>query len=280
MNLRSVVLMIAAAILAAGLVGCGGGGGPNPLAPVPGAMLTFDTSVTPIDTKSPSKAIVNVALDDGALVKAYDYATGLPIKDGTIEQGKCQLTLKSDLTVLVVATGTKTVEGEVRNYRLSMIIAETPAAEKEYTLEPVSSLAAEAIVHEHPMAEDKRLSDDIVQAVEDTVLTYLDSNPDETFYLGGSLMPADKNLGEEGSIDPTKLAPVIEEAAKEVDDAMVDAKNAVQQIKQAGIPFQQLVLDDRTNLDAAYHAVESKYRAVWNRIGKLIGPAAFAEMKY
>lgn len=278
MRWKPALFITAAVVLSAILTGCGGGGGGGTIES-PGVTLSFITSADAVGDRSPSRAIY-ANLDAGATVVVYDYPTGQELAHGTLgADGRCGVRITPGLTVAVVIAGTRTVDGAAKSYRLSMVIPIIPQISKEYVVDPISSMAAEALAQGHPLGMGTILCDEILQRVLDKVREFVDSSPHTDYSLGGGIFGG-TGFGASGGIDAAKLADVIAEASKPIDNNIAAAKNAVRQIKDAGSPITLMVGQERPDIEGIFTAVQGKYSALAQRLEKLIMPASFGHMSF
>lgn len=276
-------LLVAAFVVAAlAVTGCGGGGGGG------GSAITGGTGVLTIIgadagggalTRS-RDGVISAPLDDGAKIEAFDFTDGTKLATGTIKNGKGQIKLPADKTVAVVVTGTR----NGKHYRLSLIIPCTSQAQTEYVANPATTIAAEAIAQKF-FRTGTRIDTATWENVLQEAQTYVDDNPDVDMSIGGGLIEEGKAFGEAGSINEEPLADVIAAVPAEINDKLVKAKNAVLQIKQAGVPFRGLLNDELADIglvaestgkaiaDANLDQYAAKYRQMANRLGYLMIPA-------
>ena len=272
-----VILLIACASIS--LAGCGGGGGGGGSIEMPGVELSLTACTDLVSSKSPARPI-HAVLDAGASVVAYNYATGQELARGTLDaNGSCDLKLTPGLTVAVVVTGTRTEDQTAKSYRLSIIIPVVPQMDADYVADPITSIAAEALASQHPLGGGTILCDEIWDAVVDKAVTFVDAGSVTDFSLGGGVFGG-TSFGAADSIDSSRLADVIQEAAKTINNDMVRAKNAVQQIKDAGTPLEMMLSQERPEIEDLYNTVQSEYSALFERLGTLISPAIFSQLSY
>ena len=258
MNLKPVVLMIAAAILAAGLVGCGGGG-PGSSEPT-GVTLTISADTEWSETRSvTSRATTMIAplADEGSLVVAYDYSTGLEVARGTLTLGTCKLNVTPGLTIVVVITG----KSGGKDYRLSTIIPDVPIADAEVVADPATTIAAEAIAQKHPIGSGTVLDDATFGDVLGEATAYVAANADEDFSLTGGLIGGTA-FGGAGSIVVAEIPDVVAAVPDVINSNLVQAKNAVQQIKEAGVPLMAMTAQEIPDAEGIFtDEVIDKYKA-------------------
>lgn len=260
------------------LTGCGGGGGRGSFE-IPGVQLSLATSVDPVGTRSRSRAVY-ANLDQGAIVTILDYATGEELARGTLDaNGRCDLRVTPGLTAAIVITGTRTVEGTPKPYRLSMLIPLVPQFDADYVVDPISSIAAEAIAGQHPVGTGTILCDEIVRGVVSKVEEYIAATSDSDFSIGGGVISGTV-FGAAANLDSSKLADIIQEAAKPIDNNIAQAKNAVRQIRDAGIPIAMMLSQERPQIEEIYRTTQSKYSALIERIQTLIIPATLGRLSY
>ena len=263
MNARVGLFAIVVAVLAVTLVGCGGGGGGS-IEPT-GVTLTISADTTWAETRSVTSRspIINAPLDIGAVVVAYDYSTGLELARGTITvSGKCRLDVTPGLTIVVVATGTR----GGKDYRLSTIIPNVPIADADVVADPATTIAAEAIAQKHPIGSGTVLDDATFGDVLGEATAYVAANADEDFSLTGGLIGGTA-FGVAGSIDTAKIPDVIDHVPDVINSNLVQAKNAVQQIKEAGVPLMAMTEQEIPDAEGIFtDEVLAKYEALASRL--------------
>lgn len=260
--------------LAVVLSGCGGGGGGSDQ---PGVTLTIgaDTLAGTKTLEVKTRAVDLVApLPQGSTVIVYDFKTGAEITRGTLDAtGKCKVAVTPGLTVAVVVTGT--VDG--KNYRLSLLIPQVPSTDTEYVANPVTSLAAEAIAAKHfkkGVTIDQSTLDEVTEAAYD----FYSSNPDMDYSVGGDVF-AGASFGASDSLT-TEVQQVVDTVPSTLNQNLVAAKNAVQTIKEAGVPLRSLLDQEWPDAQSIFtEAILDNYRALSNAFGQLIGPAIFGDLR-
>lgn len=273
MKVRSLMFVAGIMVLAVVLAGCGGGGGAGPSAPGVSLAIGADTAVQSGRARS---ATLGAQLAEGATVTVYDFKTGQVIKAGTIgADGFCTLDVTPGLTVAVVAVGTG--KEDLKAYRLSMIIPLVPTVDTEYVLYPETSMAAEAIAETY-YAKGKVVDEDTVTTVLEAALAYAAAHPDADYSTTTGTLIAGSQFGVPGSLTD-ELQDVID-AVPTIDDALVAAKNAVQQIKEAGAPLALMLNQDALDLDGLFSSeVIDSYTALGTRLSKLILPVLIGGME-
>ena len=283
--MKNARFLLAAALLVAALVvtGCGGGGGGG------GSAITGGTGVLTIIgadagggalTRS-RDGVITAPLDDGAKIEAFDFTDGTKLATGTIKGGKGRINLPAGKTVAVVVTGTR----NGKQYRLSLIIPCTSQAQTEYVADPATTIAAEAIAQTY-YRQGTMIDDSTWNDVLEDAQAYVAANPEADMSIGGGLIVAGKAFGESGSIDEKTFADLIAKVkGLEINDKLVKAKNAVFQIKQAGVPFRGLLNDELADIgkvaestakaidDANLDQYGEKYREMAQRLDYLMVPA-------
>lgn len=176
------------------------------------------------------------------------------------------------LTVAVVVTGT--LDGKV--YRLSLLIPQVPSVDTEYVANPVTSLAAEAIAAKHfkkGVTIDQGTLDEVTEAAYD----FYSSNPDADYSVGGGVF-AGASFGGSNSLT-TAAQDVVDTVPTTINQNLVAAKNAVQTMKEAGVPLHSLFDQEYPDAQSIFtEAILDKYRALSNAFGQLIGPAIFGNL--
>lgn len=281
--MKKARFLLAAAVVVAALAitGCGGGGGG-------GGAITGGTGVLTIIgadagggvlTRS-RDGVINAPLDDGAKIEAFDFTDGTKLATGTIKSGKGRINLPAGKTVVVIVTGTR----NGKQYRLSLIIPCTSQSQAEYIANPATTIAAEAIAQKF-YKQGKMIDDTTWQNVLKEAQDYIDANPTADVSIGGGLIAAGKAFGEQGSINEDEFANVVAAVPDEINDKLVKAKNAVLQIKQAGVPFKGLLNDELADIalvaqstgkaieNANLHQYGEKYRQMAERMNYLMVPA-------
>jgi len=261
MKLRSGLFTIVVAMLAVTLVGCGGGGGGGP--ETPGVTLTISADTTWAETRSvTSRApIINAPLEDGAVVVAYDYRTGdeIPGARGTLTAGRCPLQVTPGDFIVVVITG----KSGGKDYRLSTIIPSVPVADEDVVADPATTIAAEAYASKYPMGTGT------VPPFPDAILAeataYVQANPGDDYSVGGGLI-GEPAFGTPGSIVVTEI-PLVVAAVPDASNGLALAKDAVQQIKEAGVPLLAMVNQEIPDAEGIFtEEVLDKYDAFASRL--------------
>lgn len=280
-------LFVSAVVLVALVVtGCGGGGGGGGAAITGGTgiLMTIGADAGGGGLGRSRDGVITAKLDAGAVIEAFDFATGTKLATGTIgADGKGTISLPASKTVVVTVTGTR----DGKQYRLSLIIPSTTTGQTEYEADPATTMAAEAVAEKLGYAEgtvvaiDNKTWDDVVAAAE----AYIVANPDPDMWIGGGLIETGKAFGAEGSINVEELGDVVDSVPETIDNDMVKAKNAVFQIKEAGVPFKTLLDEEIPDVgmvaeatgnaidDAHLEQYAEKYRVLADRINDLIIPA-------
>ncbi|MEN6355945.1 MAG: hypothetical protein ABFD83_02545 [Armatimonadota bacterium] len=282
----ALVLIVALAI--AGCGGGGGGGSTTPLTGNPGVTLTIgaDTAIGSTTAESRAETTINAKLDAGATIQVYNFATGelLP-NTGTIDSnGFGTVNVTSGLSVVVVITGKI---GD-KNYRMSTIIPTVPQGNATYVADAATTLASEAISEAH-YKTGTVIDSDTFDAVKAEAESYLAAHSDADVSLGGGLISGE-TFGAKGNLDSEKLAGLIAKGAEKIYNALVKAKNAVQQMKEVAMPWATLLNEESPNLKSVYNAcasaidyapldeVAEKYEQLGSRMSKLLMPAFFGEL--
>ena len=298
-NYRRVLAATVALLVMVVLAGCGGGGGGNnnlgPQSPVskPGIKMAIGAVMKVMSlfgSRTPTRqtTIVEAKLDEGATIEVFNFVTGEKITTGTIgSDGYGSVTVTPGLTVVVVVTGKR----EGKDYRLSYIIPSVPTVDSEVIADPVSTLAAEAISQKY-YSKGVVIDEGTVDAVAAVAKGYLDANPDFDISIGGGLIAAGKAFGAADVLDANKLSAVISSVPAQIDDALAKGKNAVQQLKEAGLPWKDIVDQERPSLEGAYQnlcqaasisgveEVGTKYEGLGTRLLTLMIPALEGDWMY
>ncbi|MDI6828548.1 MAG: hypothetical protein QME62_08710 [Armatimonadota bacterium] len=257
------------------IAGCGGGGGGEQ----PGTLLTIGADVYTGGTAGLSSvradSTLTAPLDAGSLVVAYDFETGKEVARGTLDStGWCTLKITPGLTVAVVITGTR----EGKNFRFSTVIPQVPLDSKEYVLTPATSIAAEAIAQKF-FKKGEQLDEGTFNKVLEVAAAFVEAHADSDYSLGGGIIGGD-SFGAQDSLGDL-VADVKDSVPDEIDDKLVLAKNAVQQIKEAGLPLEALVSQEPTDISNIFtDQIANKYHALFERLAKLIVPAVGGDIKY
>lgn len=258
MKWKAGLLAVAVTILGVTLSGCGGGGGGR--TETPGIALTIGADTIGDGTRSiTSRAtVIAAALDAGAVVIARDYRTGDEVARGTLDAGgHCTLQVTPGLTVVVVITGTRGGKA----YRLSTIIADVPVADEEVVADPATTIAAEAVASKHPVGTGTVLDDATFDAVLTQATAYLVAHPDDDYSITGGLIGGTA-FGGVGSIVVATVQAVVDAVPDVIDNNLVLAKNAVQQIKEAGVPLAAMVNQEIPDAESIFtDEVIAKYDA-------------------
>lgn len=273
MKVRALLYSTILLLLLTLLSGCGGGGGGGGGDTTPGSALTLGADAQYAATRAATRAeaVLGAKLDAGANVTAYELATGLQVATGVLDSsGFVTLTVPSDKALIVVITGTSASKA----YRLSIVLAQVPV-DAEYVADPATSITAEAVATKF-LSSGKTLAQSDIDAVQEAAVSFVTSHPDADYSVGAGPILELGSGDVAGSIDGIELADVIAVVPNPdtVNDKIVLAKNAVQQIKEAGIPLEAMVSQERPDVEGIFTTeVSAKYDALWTRLNKLIIPA-------
>lgn len=260
------------------LSGCGGGGGSSPASSV-GASLDItvdtvphDTGITPVSHVK-SFVVSECPLDvDTNAVQVRDFKTGNLLASGKLDKdGHCTIaSIPAGMTILVQATGFRAGNG----YRLSTIIPLTSQVSQSCLITPVTSITTEAIAKKHYL-KGEMIDAGTFGKVEAIVAEWAHSNGEADYSLAGSLiLPlTGKTLGKDDTLG-TSLQTIKAAVPDTIDSNLILAKNAVQQIKEAGKPFAELVsLEGPSAKTILTDSVRTAYSQLGSRISKLLFPA-------
>lgn len=269
---RSLPLLVAGVIILATLIsGCGGGSSDTP-----GVTLTIGADVE-YATRAHSRApIITAKLDAGGTVTVYNFETGAVITSGVLDSsGTCDLDVTPGLTVAVVVEGTR----EGKTYRFSTIIPVTPSVDTEYILDPVSSMAAEAIAQQY-YAQNKAIDQGTFDDVAEQAAIYYADHLGADYSTSDGTLIGGTEFGAADSLDETELADVIAAVPDTIDDNLVAGKNAVQQIKDAGSPIAALVSAESLDIEGVIsNEVLDSYADLGSRLDELILPLIFGDVE-
>lgn len=268
-------LFISLALL---LSGCSSGGGGDDIPLAPGITLTIGAE-TGTTSGGMTRADVSLSapLDAGATVTVYDFRTGAVITTGTLDSnGFCDLpNVTTGLTVAIVVTGTR----GGAPYRLSTIIANVPNRDETVVLTPATSIAAEAIAQQY-FKKNQIIDSATFEAVLAAAQAYVNENPLADYSLNGALIQGSA-FGADGSLNETALASVLAAVPESIDNDVVLAKNAVQQIREAGFTLDQMARIPPPDLQSIFtEAVMDNYSALTGRLSFLMLPAIIGNMSY
>ncbi len=279
-------ILLLAFVIAIGLAGCGGGGGGGTgggggVAPGVTLIVGADASYS---TGGPSaklfatagSKVLNAPLDDGALVSVYNFATGELIKTGTISNGWCTLeNIPSGLSLAIVVTGKR----GGKNYRLSTLVPVVLDTQAEYVANPLTSIAAEAFSAEH-FAKNKVFSESDLAPVLEKAKEFVQDNLSADFSIGGGVF-TDAGFGKPNSLNTS--APGINEviqAVKPVNDKLARGKNTITLLEEAGVPMREMLDPEALDFQNVFtEEVLSKYQALGETMGRLLGPAIVTELR-
>lgn len=265
---KSSLLVAAIGLFMVFITGCGGG------SPGPDTGGGDPVSLT-ISADTDGASDVSAPLDPGAIVTVYNFRTGTEITKGTlVADGTCKVDVSSGLTVVVVITG---VSGG-KTYRLSTIIPSTPPSDTAYEANPATSIAAEAIAQKY--FKEQVISQDTLDTVLPLAEAYVSSNPGADYSLSGTLITgAVTDFGNEAGLDDA-LDSIVSGVPDETNGVAL-AKQAIQQIKEAGIPIKTMVNQERPDVEGIFgQAVKDKYTGLGNRLDTLIAPAMFGDWEF
>ena len=265
---KSSLLVAAIGLFMVFITGCGGG------SPGPDTGGGDPVSLT-ISADTDGASDVSAPLDPGAIVTVYNFRTGTEITKGTlVADGTCKVDVSSGLTVVVVITG----ESGGKTYRLSTIIPSTPPSDTAYEANPATSIAAEAIAQKY--FKEQVISQDTLDTVLPLAEAYVSSNPGADYSLSGTLITgAVTDFGNEAGLDDA-LDSIVSGVPDETNGVAL-AKQAIQQIKEAGIPIKTMVNQERPDVEGIFgQAVKDKYTGLGNRLDTLIAPAMFGDWEF
>lgn len=275
--MRKELLFALAAICIATLVaGCGGGGNGG----APGTLLTIGADVFTGATAGVESVRADTTLiaplDPGTLVVAYDFETGKEVARGTLDStGWCTLRITPGLTVAVVATGTR----NGKNYRFSTIIPQVPVNPGEYVLKAETTIAAEAIAQKF-FKTGTPIDEDTFNKVVEAARAFVQAHVDADYSLEGNVIGGTA-FGASNSLSDEVKSEVEDEIPGTIDEKLVMAKQAVQQIREAGVPIEAMVSQEPQEIENIFtNQVTSKYSALFDRLSKLIVPAISGNMTY
>ncbi|MHB0935841.1 MAG: hypothetical protein ACYDCO_22835 [Armatimonadota bacterium] len=268
-----ITLILGLAVL---LSGCGSGGDDAPMAP--GVTLEIGAE-TGTGATGMTKADVSLLapLDAGATVTVSDFRTGAVIRTGTLDsEGFCPLSnITTGLTVAIVVTGSRSGVP----YRLSTILANVPNSNGTVVLTPATSIAAEALAQQF-YQQNQIIDTATFEQVLDAAQTYVDANPGANYSLNGTLLQG-STFGVDGNLDESALSTVFAAVPDTVDNDIVLAKNAVQQIREAGFTLNQMVQLPPPDFQNIFtQAVIDNYNALGERLNILMLPAILGDMDY
>lgn len=288
---RGCIALLLLAFVAA-MAGCGGGGGSSVTPPVETSGVTMTVGADLVATAvgdSDSNLDITSPLAN-AVVKIYDFATGEIIDSGTpvvtAADGTASIQVPTGKSVLIEITGSHVVGGQTKQYRLTRVISRTPNVDFEVEVDFITSVAAEAIgtkLFKH----NEQISEEIWDAVYDAANDFFGTHNEIDYSLGGGLFVADKKFGEDGSLVDEVIEDVLDDVPDEgdVNSPLIQAKNAIAQIKEFGIPWENLMEDELPNIENTAEAfldsmeevelgeVEDTYTGVITRLDDLMIPA-------
>lgn len=256
------------------LAGCGGGGGGS--TPELAATLNLSTDTMSVSLAASSRAVVGAALDEGGIVTVYNFLTGEVIVTGTLDaQGKSTVEVPAGLTVAIVITGT---QGDpAKNYRLSLVIPTVPIDGGDYTADPATSIAAEAVAQKYYGTQI--ISQSVLDVATADAQAFVTANADADFSLTGDLITGTgTDFGKDAGLG-ADLDEIVNGVPDETNGVAL-AKIAVQQIKEAGVPLVAMVSLERPDVDGIFTTeVTAKYKALGSRLDKLIMPALAGDLE-
>jgi hypothetical protein len=267
MRARALLYSACFLLLLTLLAGCGGGGGGS--TPELGATLSLSTDTMSVSLAASSRTVVGAALDEGGIVTVYNFLTKEVVATGTLDaQGKANVEVPAGLTVAIVITGT---QGDpAKNYRLSLVIPTVPIDGGDYTADPVTSIAAEAIAQKYYGTQI--ISQSVLDVATAAAQAFVTANADADFSLTGDLITGTgTDFGEDAGLG-ADLDEIVNGVPDETNGVAL-AKIAVQQIKEAGTPLQAMVSEEPDDINTVIQDLTDKYQALGERLGALIVPA-------
>lgn len=281
---KYLFLSLALAVAMIFIIGCNGGSSEST---TPGSTLRIgvDTAMTSTAAAARDRVAIGAPLDSGATIDVFDLRTGNRITSGTIgADGFGNVQVTGGLGVSVVVTGKRLT----KDYRFSYIIGTTPNGDETFILTPATTIASELLVKNFP---HKLIDNNTFNAEVNKATEWLIANPGSQDLSIGSGVLTSGNLGD-GAYDAIKLKSLIDELPLTIDDNVVKAKNAVQQIKEVGMPWASVASTEQASLQQAQtdvnetikainlDAVNTKYNALSSRLNTLLLPAITGDWKY
>lgn len=268
------LLIPATILIALCLTGCGGGGGGS--AENPSISMSVGADTAPTDFPGVRGDVIPAApLEAGGRVTVYNFATGQEVGSGVLDtNGMCRIPVTPGITAAVVATGTKAG----KNYRLSTIIPVVPIDGGRFIASPLTSMAAEAIALRHfgRTALDQDTFDHVLEKARE----FVQLHPDADYSLDGGVICSGE-FGQPGCLVESMVQEIIDAVPDEIDSSVVQAKNAVQQIRDIGVPVCSLLNQERPDIERVFAATTAEqYRDLADRLSTLILPAMFGGMEY
>ena len=254
------------------LAGCGGGGGGS--TPELGATLNLSTDTMSVSLAASSRTVVGAALDEGGIVTVYNFLTKEVVATGTLDaQGKATVEVPAGLTVAIVITGTQ----GGKDYRLSLVIPTVPIDGGDYTADPVTSIAAEAVAQKYYGTQI--ISQSVLDVATAAAQAFVTANADADFSLTGDLITGTgTDFGEDAGLG-ADLDEIVNGVPDETNGVAL-AKIAVQQIKEAGVPLVAMVSLERPDVEGIFTTeVTAKYKALGSRLDRLIMPALAGDLE-
>lgn len=284
MRVFSCFLLSGILALALFLTGCGGGGSSSDHNLQPGTVLTV-TASTELQGLAATRG--SSTMQVGATIEVIDFKTGTTIATGTIgSNGSGQVSVSAGLTVAVLVKG----KLGTKEYRLSTLIPVVPSTATTVVIDPVTSIASEVLAQKH---FGSTFDQTTFENAKGAALNYFLANPDADVALGNGLINNNSQFAGNNAINEETLAPVEDTVPDEIDDSLVKAKNAIQQIKEAPIPFTAVLQQERPSLERMYQsmtsggvdtapfgAINDKYRILSDRLNALLFPAIGGDWHY
>lgn len=281
MSVSKYMFLLALLCLAASLSGCGGGGGGNTAILATASTLSVIADTAPDLTQSTSKISTQLSTKDattptvlaGATVQVRDFVTGTVLKSGTLDSsGKFTTSITPDSCLLVVAAGT--LGG--KRYRLSTIIPSVAKTTQDCRMDPVTSMAAEALAHQFYTRQ--RVDQSTFNTVKYQALLFAQQHQSVDYSTTSGAIISGATVGANG-LTSTAAEAVQNAVPSKIGDDLTNAKNAVLQIKGIGQPFVDLTSMEADSVqDMIPAAVQNGYGQMTDRLSTMIAPAIIGNM--
>lgn len=271
--MRSLYVLVALACLACMVSGCGGGGGGVITVPGTDLVIGGDTYAGPVITSMSRVPLINAPLDEGAQVTVYNFENGSVLATGNLDAaGLCELKITPGLTVAVVIVG----ERDGKPYRLSTIISDVPVGGGTFIANPTTSIAAETLAQTY-YKKNMVLDEDTWQAVLAEASDFVADDTEADFSLEGEILTGQTtDFGTPSGLG-SSAQPVLD-SVPEVDGKIALAKNAVRQIKTAGVPLAEMLGQEYPDLMQVGSEIEDAYSYTAWALGLLVMPAIFGDL--
>lgn len=255
------------------LTGCNGGSN-NSINP--GVSLKIGASTTLAMGMDRAKILIGGQLDQGAKIEVFNFQTGALITSGTIgSDGFGSVTLTPGLVVVVVITGKR----DGKDFRLSLLLPSVPNGDITVVANPITTIASELIGEK--FYKKSLIDSDVYEKILLEAQKWCIDHPTVSSAITEHYMLP----GGFGNIDESKFIDISAMIPATIDNSVVKGKNAIQQVREAGLPFRMLLNQETPSLrkiatavNTAFNgdkiaAIQTNYSKIGGNLSRLMLPA-------